>query len=235
MIKESFIFALGLGLLLGVVHFFSEKLKPEEGPKHYRIVSFAAGISIAYLFLDLLPHTYEAAIHLKNWVFLFLLLGFTIFHLTEKFIYQHSEQNKLDRELNEVHSISFFVYYFLVGIVLRDRIQVNALEGVVFMVPITLHAGLSTASLARIHGEIRETAWIKTILSLSTLLGVIFGAIVYVPHILNNIFVSFIAGVLLYILVKEFLPDKEKGQPLFFIIGMALFVIFSLLFMLASK
>jgi len=36
-------------------------------------------------------------------------------------------------------------------------------------------------------------------------------------------------------MVKEFLPDKEKGQPLFFIIGMALFVIFSLLFMLASK
>ncbi len=119
--KESLIFALGMGLLLGIVHFFSEKLKPEEGAKHYRIVSFAAGISIAYLFLDLLPHTYEAAIHLKNWVFLFLLLGFVIFHLAEKYIYQHSDQKKLELELKEIHSI-FFIYYFLVGIVLKDRI-----------------------------------------------------------------------------------------------------------------
>ena len=33
-----------------------------------------------------------------------------------------------------------------------------------------------------------------------------------------------IAGILLYIIVKEFLPEKEKGQPIFFILGVLLFI-----------
>lgn len=228
-------FALLLGLFLGLIHFFSENLKPEEGLKHYRIISFAAGISIAYLFLDLLPQTYEAAVYLKQLVFVFLLLGFAIFHLAEKFAYQHSDQDKLARELKEIHSISFFGYYFLVGIVLRDKIQISILEGSLFMIPIALHAGLSTASLARIHGEIRESFSLKTTLSLSTLLGVIFAILIQVPVVLNNILISFIAGILLYIIVKEFLPEKKKGQPLFFVIGLALFFVFYVFIILTRK
>jgi len=206
--SSPILLALGLGLLLGLIHFFSENLKPEEGLKHYRIISFAAGISIAYLFLDLLPQTYEAAVHLKQSVFVFLLLGFAIFHLAEKFIYQHSDQDRLAIELKEIHSISFFCYYFLVGIVLRDKIQISLLEGSLFMIPIGLHAGLSTASLARIHGEIRESFLLKTTLSISALLGVIFAILIRIPPVLNNILISFIAGILLYIIVKEFLPES---------------------------
>jgi zinc transporter ZupT len=228
-------FSLLLGLLLGLIHFFSENLKSEEGLKHYRIISFAAGISIAYLFLDLLPQTYEAAVHLKQFVFVFLLLGFAIFHLAEKLVYQHANQDKLAKELKEFHSISFFAYYFLIGIVLRDKIQISLLEGSLFMIPIALHAGLSTASLARIHGEIRESVFIKIALSLSTILGVIFAILIQIPTVLNNILISFIAGILLYIIVKEFLPEKKKGQPLFFIIGLALFFVFYVVIILARK
>ncbi len=44
-----------------------------------------------------------------------------------------------------------------------------------------------------------------------------------------------IAGILLYILVKEFLPEKKKGQPLFFVLGLALFVIISLILNLIKE
>jgi len=79
------------------------------------------------------------------------------------------------------------------------------------------------------------TAWIKIALSLSTLLGVIFAILIKVPAVLNNILISFIAGILLYIIVKEFLPEKKKGQPIFFIIGLALFFVFYLFIILARK
>ena len=124
------IFALVLGIILGIIHFYSEKLKLPDGANRYRVISFAAGISIAYLFLNLLPHTYEAAAHLKNFVFVFLLLGFVLFHLAEKFIYKHADQKKLARELKEVHSISFFFYYFIIGIVLYDKVLTSQLEGI---------------------------------------------------------------------------------------------------------
>ncbi len=222
------IISLIFGLLLGAIHYYSEKLKIPEGANRYRVISFAAGISIAYLFLDLLPHAYEAAAHLKNFVFAFLLLGFVIFHLIEKNIYKHANREKLAKELKEVHSVSFFCYYFMVGIVLCNKIQINLLEGSLFLVPIALHAALSTASLGKIHGEIRESHWAKITLSLSSLMGVIFVHLVSIPNILDNILVSIIAGTLLYIIVKEFLPDKEKGQPLFFALGNLLFIGFFL-------
>jgi hypothetical protein len=95
--------ALVFGVFLGLVHFFSESLNPPHGRARYRVVSLAAGISIAYLFLHLLPETYEAATHLRQWVFVFLLLGFSGFHLVEKLIYQHADRTRLLRDLKEVH------------------------------------------------------------------------------------------------------------------------------------
>lgn len=109
------IFALGLGFLLGIIHFYSEKLKPPEGANRFRVISFAAGISIAYLFLDLLPHTYEAAGHLKNFVFVFLLLGFVLFHLAEKLIMLPLAPHLYLKSMGifERASIQKFFYLFL--------------------------------------------------------------------------------------------------------------------------
>lgn len=217
--------ALVMSGLLGAIHLLSEKIKPEEGPRHYRIISLAAGISIAYLFLNLLPHTYEAAIHLKSFIFIFLLTGFTLFHLAEKYVYQHADRSKINQDLTSIHSVAFFVYYFIIGMVLEDILNKSFLEGFLFSIPITLHAGLSSASLARIHQPFRESLWIKFILSYSAFLGAVLANLISIPTILNNIFISTIAGALLYIFVKEFLPEKEKGQPFYFIIGVTLFVI----------
>ncbi len=79
------------------------------------------------------------------------------------------------------------------------------------------------------------TAWIKIALFLSTTLGVIFAILIRVPAILNNILISFIAGILLYIMIKEFLPEKKKGQPIFFIIGLAPFFVFHIFIILTIK
>lgn len=112
----TIIFSLILGFFLGFVHFIGEGLKLPEGSRHYHIISFASGISISYLFLDLLPHTYDAA-----------------------------------------------------GVLLA------------FTVPL--------------------------------------------PLMLQSVTISGISGVLLYVFVKEFLPEKEKGQPIFFILGLIVFFV----------
>lgn len=227
--------ALGFGLLIGVIHFFSENIRLGEGPRRHRIISFAAGISIAYLFLRLLPETYDAAPHLKQWVFVFLLLGFAIFHVVEKVTYQHANRENLLRELKEVHSVSFFFYYFTVGIVLRNLTRTSVLEGSLFLVPIAVHAALSTASLSEIHGEVRESLWARILLSLSTILGIAFAIMISIPVVVGNMLISLIAGALLYIIVKEFLPEKKKGQPIMFILGLAVFSVFNFVIMLARN
>lgn len=215
--------SLALALALGAVHFMGEGLKIPAGAKHYRIISFATGISIGYLFLDLLPHTYEAADHLKSSVFLFLLLGFATVHLVEKYFYQHGRKTDLYHNFKLVHSVTFFMYYFLVGSVLVELTHESPLEGLLFVFPVMFHAGLSSASLSEIHGHFLPNTREKILLSLAAPLGVSLSLIMPLPLIMHNITISTISGILLYVFVKEFLPEREKGQPLFFILGLVLF------------
>ena len=112
----------------------------------------------------------------------------------------------------------------MIGIVLFDKVKSSLLEGMLLFIPIALHAALSTASLSQIHGDIREDLGIKILLSLSSISGMTFAMLIPIPGTLDNIFVSIIAGVLLYIIVKEFLPEKDKGQPMFFLFGVRLFI-----------
>jgi len=225
---EATIFALVCGVVLALIHLASERLQPRHGTMRWRIISFAAGISIAYLFLHLLPETYEAADHIRGWVFVFLLAGFTVFHLIEKYIYQHTERERLVRDLKEIHSVSFFVYHFIVGVALTGKFEEGILEGLLFLVPVAFHAGLSTASLSGIHGDMRERTSVRVLLSLSTFLGVIFAVFIRIPPALELSLVSFVAGVLLYIIVREFLPQREKGEPAYFVLGLLVFAIVNL-------
>lgn len=225
MSSSTVIISLALGFLLGFIHFIGEGIHIPEGSKHYHIISFASGISIGYLFLDLLPHTYDAAEHLKSGVFFFLLLGFALVHLVEKYFYQHAGTTQLKHEFKMFHSITFFVYYFLAGFVVVELVQKSVLEGILFVFPVTLHAGLSSASLSEIHGRFKPTLWERILLSLATPAGILLAFALPLPLILQNITISGIAGVLLYVFVKEFLPEKEKGQPLFFILGLFVFFV----------
>ena len=217
--------SLALAIALGIVHYLGEGLKIPEGTKHYRIISFAAGISIGYLFLDLLPHTYKAATHLQSSVFLFLLLGFSTVHLVEKYFYQHGKKTELYHNFKVVHSATFFLYYFLVGSVLVELTQDSILEGALFAFPVMFHAGLSSASLSEIHGHFSPNTKEKILLSLAAPAGVLLTFIAPLPLTMHNITISTIAGILLYVFVKEFLPEREKGQPIFFILGLIFFYI----------
>ena len=71
------------------------------------------------------------------------------------------------------------------------------------------------------HDEEKMTR--KYLQALYNLVGVLFGLILDFIHFeyteLFYIFYSFISGVILYTIVREVLPKKEKGKPLYFIIG----------------
>ncbi|GAH52608.1 unnamed protein product, partial [marine sediment metagenome] len=71
--------------------------------------------------------------------------------------------------------------------------------------------------------DINENMTRKYVLSLSNILGVIIGLIldlIYFEYTeLFYIFFSFTSGVILYTIVREIIPEKEKGQPIYFLVG----------------
>ena len=62
------------------------------------------------------------------------------------------------------------------------------------------------------------------VVGISLLIGVFIGAIFEVinPINLEVVFIlfSFISGVILYNIIKNVIPEKEKGKPVYFIIGL---------------
>jgi zinc transporter ZupT len=63
----------------------------------------------------------------------------------------------------------------------------------------------------------------KYVLALSNFIGVLIGLLLDLMSFeyteLFYIFFSFLSGVILYTIVKEVIPEKEKGEPFYFLIG----------------
>ena len=214
-----------LGVVLAVVHYFSDRIHPENPAFRHKIVSFVAGISITYIFLLLLPEVYRGIESLHQLLFLFILAGFASFHLIEKHIYQHRKKDKLHEELRVAHSSMFFVYHFVIGILLVELLNINLVEGFLFFIPILFHAAVSSASLKGIHISIRERILLKSVLSCSTLFGVLLAYFVLTPSNVLHALLGFIVGSLLYIVIRDSIPKETVGKARFFVLGVVVYTL----------
>ena len=77
--------------------------------------------------------------------------------------------------------------------------------------------------------DVEENNTKKYILALSNFIGVVFGLILDIIAFeyteMFYILFSFISGVILYTIVREIIPEKEKGNPSYFLIGFVGFTI----------
>ncbi len=211
------------GLVVAIAHFFSDRFLGVIEEKRKKVISFVAGISLSYVFLLLMPEIYGMVTILDKYIFLLLLLGFAGFHLIEKHIYQHEDKEKLQEELRTVHSLTFFIYHFLIGFILLNLLTGELMLGLMFLIPVFFHSAVSGASLKGIHVSIRERNLLKVLLSCSTLMGVLIGSLFLIPqHVLNSV-LGFVAGAFLYIVIRDSLPRETRGDILYFVSGIAIY------------
>lgn len=214
-----------LGLVLAVVHYFSDKIHPEDPVIRHKLVSFVAGISITYIFLLLLPEVYAGVESLNKFLFLFILAGFACFHLIEKHIYQHESKEILHEELRIAHSAMFFFYHLVIGILLVEMVNINAVGGILFFVPILFHTAVSSASLKGVHISIRERIMLKIVLSCSTLFGVLIAYFVMVPSHILHALLGFVVGSLLYVVIRDSIPKETVGKAIYFVLGVVVYAL----------
>jgi len=81
--------------------------------------------------------------------------------------------------------------------------------------------------------KFKESKIREFLLSISAVGGIAIGLILelYSSFDLELVFIlySFISGVILYTIVREVIPEKEKGKPIYFIIGASGFTIIIML------
>ncbi|KKM80780.1 hypothetical protein LCGC14_1336450 [marine sediment metagenome] len=155
--------------------------------------------------------------------------------------YKAKIQYHINKDLNNLHFFTEFSYHLLIGIIVVELLTINLIGGILFFLFAWFKAVITNRSGRKIiftDLEIYETheneknMTRKYIQALSNFFGVLVGLFLDITHFeyteLFYIFYSFISGVILYTIVRGVLPEKEKGKPLYFIIGFVgfTFVIF---------
>ena len=212
-------------VILGVIHFFNEKIQIRQEYVRIRVISFIAGISVTYMFLTLLPEVYDGFEVFDRVIFISLLAGFTISHITEKYIYQHSAPQALKESLSGVHSVAFFIYYFFIGVILVRLNQINTLNAVLFFLPVMFYSAVGILSLERIHAKIWEKSSVKLFLSTSSLAGVLFADFILQFSTLFDLLFAFVIGTFLYTALMDFVPREAKGRPEYFTLGVLIYTL----------
>ena len=152
--------------------------------------------------------------------------------------YKIKIQDHINKDLYEFRLITDYIYHFLVGIIIIGLLFIETIGGILFFFFAFFRALVSKRSERHIiftDLEIYEEAEhdlrpvIKYFISSATFAGIFIGILMraFIPINLELLFIfySFISGVILYVIVREVIPEKEKGDPTKFIIGLVGFTI----------
>ena len=213
-VYESFELILVLAAVLSIVHFFSSEISEKIERYHSKLISLSAGIFISLLFLDILPKLLETEFLSITSILSSVLVGIIVFHIAEKYLYQHIKHRKeLLKDLAELHFIGFFINHLILGFILVVAIGSNIL----IFIPLLLHTIASSISLEHIHEKFKSTLFKRIFLASSTFMGAIVALLLSPIQILNLILFSFTVGIVLYISFRDMVPKEKEGSSLFFL------------------
>jgi hypothetical protein len=134
-----------------------------------------------------------------------------------------------------------FVYHLIIGIILFGLLIHDFVIASLFFVFAFFKALTSKTSNdivlfpgIEINTESNEPLYLKIIMASSALIGVFVSLLVTtIFHISMEIIFflfSFISGVILYTIIREVLPENKSGRPLYFLLGIFIFLLFIILF-----
>lgn len=209
--------------ILSVADYISEHLVPKKIMANQRMISFAAGVAVAYILLHLFPLITGLSIIKGEILFVLVLAGFTVTHLLEKYMHiSHHRSSFLDQS-SHIHLVYFFTYNFLIGIVLSRADSQGISDALLFFIPFLLYIVVETLP-QKFH---LKNPLAKVLYACAPLFGALVATFFPQLPTLSRLFypelVSLITGTLLYIVIRQSVPSNREGRPLYFVLGTVLY------------
>ncbi len=222
-------------LALAILHVFAGTLRFLSTTPRSIWLSAAGGISVAYVFLHLLP---ELAEHqevmsesapgllgfIEHHAYLLSFLGLTIFYGLERVAKesrrQHSGTGDEDMPVSSVfwlHIASFTVYNFLIGYLLVENQQTGR-NLAFFSIAMALHFLVNDFGL-QTHYKHRYAGKGRWLLAGAILAGWATAFALEVPELVISGLVAFIAGGVILNVLKEELPEERQSRFGAFLFG----------------
>lgn len=236
-------FAASLGLAF--VHVFAGKLYFLGGVPRSVWLSTAGGISVAYVFLHLLPDLAEGQRvitesvghsdgHHRHWPYVAALSGLSVFYGLERMAKGARQAPGLQVKLQEpsnavfwLHIFSFSVYNVLVGYLMHHREGANKELGF-FFVAIALHFLVNDFGLREHYRQTYQNRG-RWILAVAVLAGWLIGWQTAVAETVISMITAFLAGVIILNVMKEELPEERASSFPAFSAGVIAYAVILLL------
>ncbi len=225
--------------VMALAHLFSNKLLFLQGIPRSPWLSMAGGISVAYVFLHILPElsASQGAIedlgepvfgYLEKHVYLVALLGLGLFYGLERIAKEKRDRSVRGGEglayIFWLHMASFSVYNALIGYLLLHRVEQDLQSLLFFGFAMTVHFVVNDYGLREDHEEDYDRIG-RWILVAAIFLGWGIGLVVEVPEAAIAVLFSFLAGGVVLNVLKEELPRERKSRFWAFALGAAAYAV----------
>lgn len=224
-------------VVLAVVHLFASDLRFVHYTPRSRWLSFAGGVSVAYVFVHLLPELASGqevlgpALGDVLWVaerhiYLISLAGLAVFYAVEHLVHgprrEEVEAEGPGPSAFVIRIGSFSVYNALIGYLLLHREKQTELSLLFFAVAMALHFFVNDFGLQQDDraAYVRRGRWV---LAGSVLVGWAVGTVLAVPETWVAILTAFLAGGVILNVLKEEVPRNHQSRLWPFLFGMVFY------------
>jgi len=230
---------------LAAVHAFAGKLRFLHAIPRSQYLSLAGGVSVAYVFVHLLPEVTAHQAKLaaagemaplagvvagEQVLFTVALAGFALFYGLEQVAVQSHRSEGRDEvggamtpstePVFWLHTGSFAVYNLLIGYFLLHREETGTVALALYFVAMALHFVVNDHGL-REHHRAAYSRIGRWILVASVLGGVLVGVVVSVSDAILGLLLAFLAGGVILNVIKEELPEERESSVPAFAAGLA--------------
>ncbi len=218
---------------------FSERLPG----KSKAFVSFAGGVSVSYVFLDMLPNLVEynkpigEYLLANHWltpftqvsIYIVALFGFLVYYGFDLFAERYQEKKHDNRVVYLLHLAMFSIYNILITYTMSLRALTGITYTVLFTFAMALHLVLTDRKFTRIF-PVQFNHLGRFVLSLALFSGWLMSAIFDPIRVLFVAFMTaFLAGSILLNVFREELPNSDLASFRWFAFGSLMIAVISLL------
>lgn len=201
--------------VFAAVHVLGPRLRFLGGVPRSAWLSAAGGVSVAYVFVHLLP---ELAVHqetlaAERLVYLVALAGLALFYGLERLV-----RSSPRADVFSLHLGSYALYNLLIGYLLVHREEQDPRGLAIYAVAMSLHFVVNDHGLRADHGEAydRRGRWW---LAAAPVIGWLIGIFVPLPAEALAMLFAFLAGGIVLNVLKEELPEERQSRFSAFAIG----------------
>ncbi|MEN9518253.1 MAG: hypothetical protein RLZZ381_841 [Cyanobacteriota bacterium] len=241
--NATILFLSGLfAIALALIHLFAGKLRFLETTPRNIWLSFASGVSVAYVFVHILPELSqaqetvtgavgEALSFLEHHVYLLALLGLAIFYGLERAAIVSRQRNQKEGkgDVTEIgvfwlHIVSFAFYNALIGYLLLHREEAGVLSLFFFFLAMALHFVVNDFGLRENHKHVYHKLG-RWILAAAIIVGWAIGVGSELSPAAIALLFAFLAGGVILNVLKEELPEERQSRFWAFALGSGIYAV----------